>query len=408
MTPLRLRVGSYAEGGGDGVYALAYSRGAGFAVGGAFQAQNASFGAASCRHGLHYLVDEQAMGRFGVYRRESEGWTQLAQLTTEGREPCYIALDPEERRVAIANYGSGSIALYALTPEGLPHGEITLWAQHGGGPDPERQEGPHVHCVRFSPDGRALYAVDLGTDQILRFALDEPLLERAQIAWQAPPGSGPRHLLFHPTRPLAVLVSELASMLTLFDVTTAGLVHRTSRSTLPDGCTGDNLGGHLTLNRAGDRIYVTNRGHDSIGVFALDAASGRLECLQHISSGGASPRHLLLLEADGLAVCVNEQDGTVVAFELAPDGALTDTGHRATIAGAAFVFEEVAQEPTPLLRQPIDRQTEPPRDGKPDFLAGHQPDGIPMTGEEDPLCEVDDPGFAESVAAFAASERRDP
>ena len=406
MSAMRSHLGTYADAGGGGIYPLRYSCAQGFELGEPYPALNASFGATSARNGLYYLVEEQAMGAFGVYRRERERWTRLASRTSEGREPCHIALDAAERWVAIANYGSGSIALYSLAADGLPDGEIALWAQHGRGPDPDRQQGPHAHCVRFSPDSRALYVVDLGTDQVLRFALDRtPLLDSVQTAWQAPPGSGPRHLWFHPTRPLALLVSELASRLTLLDVTVSGLIHRTSRSTLPNDSQGDNLAGHLALNAAGDRVYVTNRGHDSIGVFAFDAASGRLDCVQHIASGGASPRFLLLQQADQVAICVNEGDGAVVAFALDPDGTLAPTGHRVTVPGAAFLFEEVAPDDRSSTRFSIDRQTSPPRHGAPDFLAGPQPDGIAMTGEEDPFAEVDDPDFAASVAAFVASER---
>jgi predicted dienelactone hydrolase len=125
---------------------------------------------------------------------------------------------------------------------------------------------------------------------VLRFSLDDAvLLETVHLAYRAPAGSGPRHLLFHPAQSIGLLVSELASTLSLLEVTGDGLALRAQCSTLPTGFAGDSLGGHLALNVAGDRVYVSNREHDSIAVFALDAANRALE-LTSISPSAAPRR----------------------------------------------------------------------------------------------------------------------
>lgn len=342
MSRAALRVGTYARAGGRGLYWLDYDQEAGFTLGPPFKdAVNASFGAWSARHGVHYLVDEQAMGRLGAYRAGADGWRSIGQVSSEGREPCYVALDASEDRIAVANYGSGSIALFELGPDGVPRDAGALWANSGGGPNADRQEGPHVHCVQFSPDGRWLYAVDLGTDQVLRFSLESPVpLERARLAYQAPAGSGPRHLLFVPSQPVALLVSELASTLSLLDATGEGLALRAQCSTVPAGFVGESLGGDLAVNAAGDCVYVSNRGHDSIAVFRLHAANRTLELLQHIEVGSASPRFLLLLEDLHRLIVANEEGGRVCAFEILADGQLAPTEHQVAVPGPAFVLRE--------------------------------------------------------------------
>lgn len=340
MTRVRLHVGTYDAAGGRGLYPLDYAPGEGFRLGEPYEgAANASFGAFSARHDLHYLVDEQAAGTVGVHRCTGDDWEALVRVASEGREPCYVALDPAATRLAVANYASGSLALLYLGETGIPSGSKLLWANSGSGPNAERQQGPHLHCVQFSPDGRWLYAVDLGADEVLRFpAGASGALTLDTLAYKAPPGSGPRHLLFHPEGRIALLVSELASTLSLFDVTDTGLVLRQRVSTLPEDFAGESLGGHLAINAAGDRIYVSNRGHDSIAVFAFDSDRGTLALLQHVASEGASPRFFLLLEGLDRLVLVNEEGGNIVALAVADDGLLSPTGEQCALPGPAFLL----------------------------------------------------------------------
>ena len=332
-------VGTYAKAGGAGLYPLAQGPDGAWSRSEAFcGAPNASFGAYSPRFGLHYLVDEREEGMLRVLRREGTGWRPLARLPTHGTLPCYIALDPAERWLAVANYGSGSIALFELDPEtGLPGDPAAIRQNIGSGPVRDRQEGPHAHCAVFSPDGRWLFQTDLGTDEVLAFALHggaEPLGDR-QVAFVAPAGSGPRHLLFHPGRP-ALLVSELASTLTVLDVQDGLFSSRQSISTVPAGYGDDSLGGHVAVNAAGDRVYVTNRGHDSIATVAWDA-HGRLTLLGHTPSGAASPRHLLLLESQRRMLVANEEGNSITVFDVAPDGTPAQSGEVA-VPAPAFVF----------------------------------------------------------------------
>jgi len=340
-------VGTYAESGGPGLQRLGFHAIRGWTCEDAFLgARNASFGAYSARHDLHYLVNEHRTGTVSVFRESTERWQEVGRVATGGADPCYVTLDADEGALAVANYGSGSIAVFRLDPaSGLPFDNPDVHANTGCGPVTDRQEGPHAHCVRFGSDGKWLFHVDLGTDEILAYPFD-PTADRLgerHLAYSAPAGSGPRHLVFHPTLPLAILASELASTLTLLHVEGGSLTAIHEVSTLPDSFEGTSIAGHLSLDRSGGRIYVTNRGHDSIAVF--DWSDGHTpNLLQHVPSGGASPRAFALLEEERLLVLANEEGDTVTVFDVRDDGTLAPHHQAIDVQAPVFVF---AGSPSP-------------------------------------------------------------
>ncbi len=343
MTAFRmasLGIGTYAGGGGAGVYAVADEWTLGTAC---LAALNVSFGAYAPRFDLHYLVDERDAGAVGVYRLGESGWQRLASVDGAGAAPCHVALNPAQTALAVANYASGSVSLFRLDADGLPLAPPQVHANAGRGPNPDRQEAPHAHWVGFSPDDRWLYQTDLGTDQVLTYPVADGRLGAVRTAYAAPPGSGPRHMLLHPRHPgRAYLVGELANTLTLLDRTEDRLTARSTRSTLPTGWHGDSIVAHLAANRAGDRLYVSNRGHDSIAVFAL-AADGKPTLIQHAPASGAYPRHFALFEDQfgdrGRMVIANEKSQTVTVLDIRADGTLAPTGISLAVPGAAYVFD---------------------------------------------------------------------
>ena len=190
----------------------------------------------------------------------------------------------------------------------------------------------------FDPAGGWLYHVDLGCDQIIAHRFDPAagFSGAPVVGYHAPPGSGPRHLVFHPVLPLALLASELASTLSVLQVGDGRLLPRQVLSTLPDGFTEGSLAGYLTLNAAGDRAYVTNRGHDSSTMFSWDADCV-LAPLQHMPSDGASPRSIVLLKAQRQLGLANEEGGNFVVFDILADGTLAALATRIAVPGAVFV-----------------------------------------------------------------------
>jgi 6-phosphogluconolactonase (cycloisomerase 2 family) len=333
----QLYIGTYAKPGGRGVYPLTLGEDGLLALGEcAAPARNSSFGAGAPARGIHYLVDE-CDSRLGVWRQREGRWERLADLASCGEEPCYLAVDEGGRRMAVANYKSGSLALFALDGAGIPCAPPASLQDSGKGPVKGRQDGPHMHCVRFGPDGRSLYAVDLGADHVLRLELQGARLGAAEIAWRAPPGSGPRHLLFHPQRPFALVISELACTLTLLALNDGRLEALDTCPTAPAAWKGENAGGHLEWPSA-TRAYVSNRGHDSVALIEVDLEKRKLTFGQDVPSGGKSPRHFRLFREGRQVVVAHEKDGTVSSFCVGPDGRLTPTGHRVQVPGSCYVF----------------------------------------------------------------------
>jgi 6-phosphogluconolactonase len=299
--------------------------------------RNASFGVRASASGVRYLLDEQEKGRLGVYDR---GLRRLGDFSTLGSDPCHAALSPDGGMLAVANYSSGSVAVWRIDRNtGQPIGEAQVVAHTGSGPNRARQAGPHAHWVGFEMGGKLLHAVDLGADAVFAHLLDprSGAIVSSSVAYHAPAGSGPRHLARHPRLRIAYLVSELANTVTILTARPDGtFVARGIVSTLPTEFSGTSTAAHIALNSSGTRLYVSNRGHDSIAVFAI-GADGGLTLLQHVGSGGRGPRLFLLVEHRGEMLVANQRSGNVSRLPLGKDGRLGAAAYGTAIPGVVFL-----------------------------------------------------------------------
>ncbi len=244
----------------------------------------------------------------------------------------------------MANYETGSLCVLPILPDGRL-GEATDTVQfNGSGPNRERQEGPHAHMVLPRPDGSRILAVDLGADRLMSFRLDQErgMLSPADPPWtQLPPGAGPRHLAFHPHQPFAYVISELQSAVTVFRVDGDTFTALQTISTLPNGFTGQNLGAEIKVAPSGRFVYASNRGHDSLAIYAVDQVTGRLSLVGHESTQGVGPRDFAIDPAGASLLVANQDTDSVVTFWIDPDsGTLRATGH-------------VAAVPTPVCLQVV-------------------------------------------------------
>jgi len=257
--------------------------------------------------------------------------TLLNSQSSHGFSPCYVSLDPTGRYLLAANYESGNLCILPILEDGRLGQASDVVQLHGSGPH-ERQEGPHAHMIRPGPQGRHLFAVDLGSDRIFayRLELDRGKLIPADPPWlQLEPGTGPRHLSFQPNGRFAYVVGELNSTVTLmhFDGQRGLLQVQQTLSTLPDDYTGHNQSAEIQLAPSGRFVYVSNRGHDSLAIYAVDQATGRLSLTGHEPTRGKVPRHFVIDPSGSLLLVANQDSDNIVAFEIdALSGELEATG----------------------------------------------------------------------------------
>ncbi|MDB5702195.1 MAG: 6-phosphogluconolactonase [Sphingomonadales bacterium] len=333
-----LVAGTYEHEGGKGLYPISRSGGGDWTVGPPIPLiDNVSFGAWSPRFGLLYLLNESDHGGLLVYDRN---YRLRAAVPTRGWGPCHTALSPDQSAIAVANYSSGSVALWRLDKTtGLPQAEAQLAQHEGRGPNSARQAGPHAHWVGFSRNARWLHSVDLGADAIFAhaYSADMQKLGDMRIAYRAQPGSGPRHLARHPRLPIAYLVAELANTLTVLREYEDGNFRDIAvTSTLPAGFGGASAAAHIALNADGTRLYISNRGHNSIAVFAIEL-NGAARLIQHIDSGGDWPRFFLLTNDHREILVANERSGMIACFSLDRDGRLKADPRIVPVPGVVFL-----------------------------------------------------------------------
>ncbi|GAA1571003.1 lactonase family protein [Dactylosporangium maewongense] len=274
------------------------------------RASSPSYLAASADGGVIYTVAELDEGHVAAFRLDG---TPLGSLPTGGASPCHLAV--AGGFVLSANYQGGSVSVFALDAGGGLASRTDLVQHTGSSVNPDRQSAPHAHqvTVRDSRDPRdsMVYVVDLGLDEIVHYRLTSSgVLERQRATSVTPLGSGPRHLVLHPDGRVFV-ANELTSTVAVLDRGFEVLDVQPSVLVPPAG---DNFPSELLLSADGTRLYVANRGNDTITTFAVTA--GGLSPLDEVSTGGTWPRHFALL--DGALAVANQHSDTVTLLELDP------------------------------------------------------------------------------------------
>lgn len=267
--------------------------------------------------------------------------TLLNQLPALGEDPCYISLDRTGKYIFVANYTSGNLVVFPIGADGKL-GAATANVHDEGklGPNKKRQEGPHAHWIEASPDNRFLLVADLGLDAILiyEFDADTGVLtpsagqEIRQVKLKA--GSGPRHLAFSPDKKWVFSVNELRSTVTwfLYDPLRGWLMELTTAATLPKRFSGRNDTAEIAVHPNGRFVYASNRGHDSIAAFRIEAAKGKLTVTGDFSVDGKEPRHFAIDPSGNYLLAENQLSDRIVIFRIdQKTGALTPTGDAAKV-----------------------------------------------------------------------------
>ena len=259
--------------------------------------------------------------------------TLLNQEPSGGGDPSYISLDRGGRYVFVANYDGGNVAAWRLRPDG-GIGERTAFVQHtGSGVNPQRQAHAYAHSIRVDPTNHFVLVADLGLDKLFVYRFDATkgtLTPNDPPFVTAKPGSGPRHVVFHPNGRWAYLLTEMGSTVTQYewDAKNGRLQEMQTLSTLPADFHGDSACAEITVHPNGKFLYASNRGHDSIAVFSIDSRSGRLTVIQHVPSGGKTPRNFDLDRAGRWMVVTNHGNNVAQVMRIDPaTGKLTPVGN---------------------------------------------------------------------------------
>jgi 6-phosphogluconolactonase len=361
MTPANaylVYVGTYTATGSKGIYNYRFDPKTGklTPIGVAAQIANPSFLATDPQHRFLYAVTEMGQepgadsykknGSISSFSmdRKTGALTFLNKVDAGGGGSCHLVVDKTGKMLFVANYGSGNVASFAIKPDGSI-GERTGFNQHSGSSvDPARQKGPHAHAVVLSPDNRFLFVPDLGMDQIKIYRVDAA---RGTFTANDPgyatvkAGLGPRHFTFGRGAKFAYALCEMGSSVAVFSYNPVkgSLTPVQTISNLPDGFTGIDNSAEIEMDRSGRFLYASNRGNDSITVFAVDPAKGTLTKVQVVPTQGNIPRNFALDPTGKYLIAANQKSNSLVVFSVDPqDGKLKAAGQMLDIPSPVDVL----------------------------------------------------------------------
>lgn len=348
MSLLPLFIGTYTSKGGKGIYALSFDSAAGTfgppRV--AAETPNPTYLTLSPDRAKLYAVTESAAYAvaFAIDSDRAQLTPLAPPLPSAGKSPAHIALDATGRLLVLSFYHTGLVATVPVNTDGTLAPPSPVIRHTGSSVDPDRQTAPHPHSATISPDNRRVFVCDLGVDKIFsyRLRLSSASLSPAEPPFIATaPGAGPRHMAFSPDGRHAFMISEMGATLTAYryDAEHGTLEERDTRSTLPADFRGENKSAAVRVHPNGRFVYGSNRGPDTLVVFAFDAAAGQLSHVQTLPSGGAHPRDFALSPDGRWLIAAHQDSNNLTAFRVDPDtGRLTSTPAQAELPAPVCVL----------------------------------------------------------------------
>jgi 6-phosphogluconolactonase len=267
----------------------------------------------------------------------------LNSISSRGVDPAHLSVDRTGQNLLVANYASGSVAVFPILKDGSLSEASEFIQYSGSSVHPQRQQGPHSHAIDLSPDNRFAFVADLGLDKLFVYRFDS---QRGKLTPNNPPaaalnpGAGPRHFAFHPGGRFVYVINEIQSTVTTFsyDARAGALKELQTVTTLPAGFTGTSTTAEVQVHPNGKFVYGSNRGHDSIAVFSIDAGTGKLTLVELVPSQGKTPRNFRIDPSGSWLIVGNQDSNSLATFRIDPKtGKLQATGQSFEVGAPSCV-----------------------------------------------------------------------
>lgn len=300
------------------------------------------------------LYATDAAGRFpgvsgahvSAYEINPDG--TLSDLTTQpsgGKGPCHLSLSPDGRWLLAANYRGGSCSVLPVLKNGALGEPASIQQHNGSGPNAKRQEQAHTHSFNITPDGSFAIAADLGMDKMMMYRIKDGALSLHCVTETAP-GAGPRHLVFHPNGRFAYVSMELNGTVGAYRYGVGTSSEIQTLPTLPTDFSGDNTVSEVQITPDGRFLFVGNRGHESLAIYAVDPETGTLTARGHESTRGQHPRHFNIDPTGRFLIAANMHSDTIVVFRIDPQtGQLEFTGSEIPVPAPSCVRFSIESNP---------------------------------------------------------------
>ncbi|MDC7681823.1 beta-propeller fold lactonase family protein [Asticcacaulis sp. BYS171W] len=333
---VRLIVGTFGHEGGKGTQVVETADDSPLRLLAAYsEIDTASYGVVNQARGRVYVTERNA-GRVAAYT-VTDGYKLSpngAPVPSMATNPCYVSLSPNRTHLAVANFASDVVAIYTLdSTTGEIKGEPQVLRSEGN------RDNGHAHWVQWSLDGKFIYVVDLGHEEVRSYAWDHTTGKAGppQTAFGVATGSGPRHMALSPEGAFAFLLTEKSGELIALRREKDGSLSEIMRvKAKSESFTGEYAAAHIAINAKGDRVYISERGPDTIRVYAV-AKDGHLTHLQTIASGGKWPRFFTLLEPETRLIAANQRSHSLTVFDIQTDGTLKATDIRYDVESPVYI-----------------------------------------------------------------------
>jgi 6-phosphogluconolactonase len=255
--------------------------------------------------------------------RDSGKLTLLNEAASGGTGPCFLSMDKAGKHLLVANYGGGSVSTFAVESDGKLGAACSKIQHEGSSVNPDRQKEAHAHSINLDAANRFAIAADLGLDKLLVYRFDAAT---GRLAANDPPfakmtpGSGPRHLAFHPNGKLAFIINEMACTVTplTYNADRGVITPHEPVSTLPPGVRvkPEYSTAEVVVHPSGKFLYGSNRGHDTIAVYSINADKESLTYLENTATRGKTPRNFVIDPTGKWLLAENQSSDTIAVFAI--------------------------------------------------------------------------------------------